>query len=199
MANKKKTIDEVWLYVCDDEEGEGMPAQAIGDWFSPLMGADEARAKSLEPLAANIAAKSGQPVKLIKFTKREDIKIIEPKDSGKPSITMEEILEHRAKERQNRYADCHEIIGDPKYAPGVWLPVEGEDYEFIKGKECVIYLKPRPHYCDRGRYLAYLDAVDDLARSIDAADLWPRFYMDHDRAKAEVEAWMKNRGQWVTS
>jgi hypothetical protein len=30
---------------------------------------------------------------------------------------------------------------------------------------------------------------------LDHADLWPRYYFDLDRGKAEVEAWLRKRGQ----
>lgn len=67
----------------------------------------------------------------------------------------------------------------------------------IWGKECVIWFAPRPHYCDRGNWLVHIEAAGTLARDLDAPDLWPRYYFDLDRAKLEVEAWLKKRGQWL--
>lgn len=67
----------------------------------------------------------------------------------------------------------------------------------IRGRECVISLVPRPAWCDRGNWLAMIFATGDLARSLDGADLWPRYYFDRDRAFAEVEAWMHKRGKWT--
>jgi hypothetical protein len=32
--------------------------------------------------------------------------------------------------------------------------------------------------------------------SLDHADLWPRYYFDFERAKLEIEAWMKKREQF---
>jgi len=32
---------------------------------------------------------------------------------------------------------------------------------------------------------------------MDAADGWPRYYFDLERAKAEIEAWMRKRKEWV--
>jgi hypothetical protein len=32
---------------------------------------------------------------------------------------------------------------------------------------------------------------------MDGADLWPRYYFDFERAKLEIEAWLKKRGQWT--
>jgi hypothetical protein len=67
----------------------------------------------------------------------------------------------------------------------------------IAGKECLITLEPRPHYCDRGNYIAKLFPTGLLAREIDGADGWPRYYFDETRAKLEIEAWLMKRGQAV--
>ena len=66
----------------------------------------------------------------------------------------------------------------------------------IFGKDCEISLEPRPHYCDRGNYIAKIFPTGELARSLDNADMFPRYYFDLDRAKLEIEAWLKKRGQW---
>ena len=68
-------------------------------------------------------------------------------------------------------------------------------YIEIAGKECTITIEERPHYCDRGNFLAKLHPSGKLALEIDSADGWPRYYFDLDRAKAEVEAWLQKRGQ----
>jgi hypothetical protein len=65
----------------------------------------------------------------------------------------------------------------------------------IAGRECEISIEPRPRYCDRGNWLAKLHATGALALDIDAADGWPRYYFDLERAKAECEAWLLKRGQ----
>lgn len=70
----------------------------------------------------------------------------------------------------------------------------GEYWE-VRGKECLIWMDRRPLYCDRGNWLARIDAQGRLAREMDSADLWPRYYFDLDRAKAEIEAWLIKRGQ----
>ena len=67
----------------------------------------------------------------------------------------------------------------------------------IVGRECLITLEPRPHYCDRGNWIAKLFPTGTLLRDIDEADGWPRYYFDADRAKAEIEAWLIRRGQVV--
>lgn len=70
-------------------------------------------------------------------------------------------------------------------------------YLEIRGRECSISLEPRPVYCDRGNWIAKLDARGELALSIDWADGWPRYYFDLDRAKQEIQAWLEKRGQLI--
>lgn len=74
-----------------------------------------------------------------------------------------------------------------------WKALDG--YLSFKGRECVITIEPRPSYCDRGNFIAKIDARGDLARDLDGQDGWPRYYFDLDRAKAECEAWVQKRGQ----
>jgi hypothetical protein len=74
-----------------------------------------------------------------------------------------------------------------------WTRREG--YLEIEGAQCLITLEPRPHYCDRGNWIAKLITSGSLAREIDDADAWPRYYFDLGRAKAELEAWLTKRGQ----
>jgi hypothetical protein len=44
----------------------------------PLIAADPARVESLKPIAAHIAKVSGKPVRLVKFTSREDVEVFSP-------------------------------------------------------------------------------------------------------------------------
>jgi len=84
--------------------------------------------------------------------------------------------------------------------PSVWRETPEHPRHFeIRGRECTIYMAPRPYYCDRGNWLAQLwaDSGSSLARDLDDADGWPRYYFGFERAKLEIEAWMKKRGQWV--
>jgi hypothetical protein len=70
-------------------------------------------------------------------------------------------------------------------------------WQEINGKECLITLEPRLRYCDRGNFIAKLFPRGRLALEIDEADCWPRYYFDEERARLEVEAWLKKRGQWI--
>jgi len=67
----------------------------------------------------------------------------------------------------------------------------------IQGKECQISIERRPHYCDRGDFIAKLHPRGRLALEIDKHDGWPRYYFDWDRMIAEIEAWLVKRGQVV--
>jgi hypothetical protein len=60
---------------------------------------------------------------------------------------------------------------------------------------CEIWIEKRPDYCDRGNFIAKIEASSWLARDMDAEDLWPRYYFDLDRAKAECEAWLEKRAK----
>ena len=68
-------------------------------------------------------------------------------------------------------------------------------WQEIEGRDCLIVLEARPRYCDRGNFLAKLFPRGELAREIDEADGWPRYYFDEERAKLEIEAWLKKRNQ----
>lgn len=72
-----------------------------------------------------------------------------------------------------------------------------ESWQEIRGKNCLIVLETRPSYFNRGRVIAKLfvnPGQEDLCY-IDSADMWPRYYFDEDRAKAEILAWMKVNNQ----
>lgn len=70
-------------------------------------------------------------------------------------------------------------------------------WQRIIGRECTIGLAKRPDYCDRGNFVATLDAWGKLGAEIDMADGFPRYYFDETRAKLEMEAWLRTRRQWI--
>ncbi len=87
-----------------------------------------------------------------------------------------------------------------EYPVGVWrveqLSAGYTSWHAINGKDCYITLEPRPHYCDRGNWLAKISVTGNPDKLyIDAADLWPRYYFDLERAKLEIEAWLRKRKQ----
>lgn len=84
-APTKDRIDEVFLFVADEGTGEGVVAFQTpdGKWM-PLVAADSARLASLRPLALAISAKTGQPIKLLRFTTRTQVEVLDGR-KGKQS------------------------------------------------------------------------------------------------------------------
>lgn len=82
--NTQRRIDTVWLFISCDENGEGVAAVPMLGPGSlvPLFAADEARLKSLIPIARYLARESGLRIKLIKLTERREIMEILP-DGGR--------------------------------------------------------------------------------------------------------------------
>jgi hypothetical protein len=81
-----------------------------------------------------------------------------------------------------------------------WHHDDEYNIEEIQGLDCHIWIQPRPSYCDRGNFLAHIEPINDVLRlGLDGQDGWPRYYMDLERAKTEIEDWLKKRKQWVDS
>ena len=72
-------------------------------------------------------------------------------------------------------------------------------YLTLRGKECEITIESRPHYCDRGRFLAKIHPIPgtSLDLDLDSQDGWPRYYFYLDCAHREIEAWLRRRSQWL--
>uniref|UniRef100_A0A6M3MC07 Uncharacterized protein n=1 Tax=viral metagenome TaxID=1070528 RepID=A0A6M3MC07_9ZZZZ len=80
-------IEKFYAYIAhekEDPDDEGltaflMPATGFKPkQWSPMVGADEARMKSLRPMAQEIANTSGQKITLAEFSVRTDLEMIEP-------------------------------------------------------------------------------------------------------------------------
>lgn len=83
------------------------------------------------------------------------------------------------------------VIIDLPSTPG-WMHVAHHgSWIDVVGRCCRVSLEPRPTWCDRGHFVAKLDAGPEL--HIDGHDGWPRYYLDFDRAMAEVIAWITDR------
>jgi hypothetical protein len=66
--------------ICDrDEDDEGVPAFQSPLGPMPLVGADIARVHSLMPVAQQMADESGKPLRIYKFTRREQIGEVTPR------------------------------------------------------------------------------------------------------------------------
>jgi hypothetical protein len=73
-------IDRIWAFLSLDDGGEGVIAAPIGSegMTMPLIAADKARLDSLIPLAKHLAKMFRKPIRLAKFSKREDVEIYQP-------------------------------------------------------------------------------------------------------------------------
>ena len=75
--NELLKIEEVYVFVSVDKDGEGIVGQTIEMMgqpvFMPFVCADKARVESPKPLAKNIAKDSGKKIKLIRLSVREEI------------------------------------------------------------------------------------------------------------------------------
>jgi hypothetical protein len=80
----KLFITSLWAFLSVDEHGdEGLCGHHMPDlgWVA-LVGADEARVRSLRPIAKLIAARSGMKVKLVQFAARKEIEIFDGSDDA---------------------------------------------------------------------------------------------------------------------
>jgi hypothetical protein len=77
-----KRIDEMYAFVAEDEDSEGITAfvHPHSGMAFPLVAADKERVDSLREIAQNIASMSGKPVKLIKWSVREELETLEPQE-----------------------------------------------------------------------------------------------------------------------
>lgn len=76
--NGQLRIDNIWAYIClDDDNTEGIAGWYSPDGPIPMIGADEARIKSLRPLAEELARSMGKKITLCRFSVREELEVIE--------------------------------------------------------------------------------------------------------------------------
>lgn len=73
-----KRIDECFLFVAEDEQGEGLIGQRMSDgcWM-PFVCADRDRVDSLREAARRVSKHTGKRVRLIRFSVREELEVIE--------------------------------------------------------------------------------------------------------------------------
>jgi hypothetical protein len=77
-------IDHIWAFLSLDDGGEGVCAAPLGPGAMtvPLIAADKRRLDSLKPLARKLASIFQKPIRLAKFTTREDVEIYQPESAG---------------------------------------------------------------------------------------------------------------------
>ena len=70
-------IESLCAYVAiDPDDAEGVTAFATADGWMPMVMADERRIRSLRPIAVDLAAQTGRPITLVRFSQREDLEVI---------------------------------------------------------------------------------------------------------------------------
>lgn len=70
-------------------------------------------------------------------------------------------------------------------------------YYDIRAKDCILFIAPRPHYCDRGSYLVNFKSFNYAKMTIDGADFFPHYFFGYDAMMSELTAWLKKRQQWA--
>lgn len=73
---KDGPITELFAYIANDESGDGIMAAGVGDLTMPLVTSKRDVANSLLPMARAAAKKQGKRAKLVRFTAREDIEVV---------------------------------------------------------------------------------------------------------------------------
>lgn len=71
-------IDEMYAFVAQDADGEGLTGFQMGDTFMPMVAADKTRVDQLRSIAQQIARDTGQTVKLVRFSVREELETFKP-------------------------------------------------------------------------------------------------------------------------
>ena len=73
-------IEHIWAYLSVDAGGEGICAAPLMPGLAsvPLIAANESRLKFITPLGKDFATFFRKPVRLAKFTTREDLRVILP-------------------------------------------------------------------------------------------------------------------------
>lgn len=72
-------IDRLWAALSVDDGGEGIAAAPVGDLGTvPLIAADQKRLEALKPTIRQMARFFGRPIRIAKFSQREDVEIIRP-------------------------------------------------------------------------------------------------------------------------
>lgn len=78
--NGQLRIEQMFAYVVmDDDDTEGVPAFLTPDGtMLPMVGADMAKAEMLAGKAQEFATALGKPITLVRFTVREEVRVIQP-------------------------------------------------------------------------------------------------------------------------
>lgn len=74
-------IDEVYVFIAENPGGEGvvggtMDIPGIGPSFIPFIASDRSRVDQLMPIAKMLAGAQRRPIRLVRFTTREEMETI---------------------------------------------------------------------------------------------------------------------------
>ena len=80
-------IRELYAFVCEDDgpDDEGVAAMLGPDGWMAMVAADFERVKSIKHVAQEICDRSGKPMKLCRFTVREEVEVLTPNPEKGPS------------------------------------------------------------------------------------------------------------------
>ena len=73
-------INKIWVVLSDEE---GIAAMLTGATWFPMVSADENKAKMMAAEAQKLSDQTGMIFKLVEFSVRKDIELIEPVKKGK--------------------------------------------------------------------------------------------------------------------
>lgn len=73
--NTMPKIEHLWVFVSVDpvDGNEGVVAAELAGMMVPMIAADEDRLRILKPMAEGMAVWTTNPIKLVKFTVREEV------------------------------------------------------------------------------------------------------------------------------
>lgn len=70
-------IDEMFGFIAEDGEGEGLAAFKTPNGWVPMVAADAARIDSLKEVAKKIAKTTGKKITLCRFSVRTELEVFE--------------------------------------------------------------------------------------------------------------------------
>ena len=83
---KLRRIDEMYAFTQVDptDNTEGVIAFHTGQGWMPMVGADMERVEYLRPMAQSVADETQTPVKVLRFSEREEIGVVNPRNYPSP-------------------------------------------------------------------------------------------------------------------
>jgi hypothetical protein len=79
QARPVEKVTEAYAFVCINERGEERQVSIqVGDTWVPLFCLDFEALPRIRALAQDLARQSGRTIRLLRFTRREQLEVIEP-------------------------------------------------------------------------------------------------------------------------